>query len=61
MDTKMSSNQMFALHAISQPIASACFNTITEDMVQLWHCRYVHFSFIGLKTLQQKQMVIGLP
>ena len=61
METKMALNQMFILHAISQPIASACFNTITEDMVQLWHCRYGHLSFKGLKTLQQKKMVNGLP
>lgn len=61
MNSKMSSNRMFILHAISQPIASTCFNTITEDMVQLWHCRYGHLSFKGLKTLQQKKMVDGLP
>ncbi|KAI3472819.1 hypothetical protein Pfo_029948, partial [Paulownia fortunei] len=61
MDSKMSSNRMFILHAISQPIASTCFNIITEDMVQLWHCRYGHLSFKGLKTLQQKKMVNGLP
>ena len=61
METKMASNRMFILHAISQPIASTCFNTITKDMVQLWHCRYGHLSFKGLKTLQQKKMVNGLP
>ncbi|KAL6321787.1 hypothetical protein AAG906_035477 [Vitis piasezkii] len=61
METKMALNRMFILHAISQPIASACFNTITEDMVQLWHCRYGHLSFKDLKTLQQKKMVNGLP
>ncbi|KAA8549201.1 hypothetical protein F0562_000885 [Nyssa sinensis] len=57
METKMSSNRMFMLYAISQPIASTCFNTIIEDMVQLWHYRYGHLSFKGLKTLQQKKMV----
>ena len=61
METKMTLNRMFILPAISQPIASACFNAITEDMVQLWHCRYEHLSFKGLKTLQQKKMVNGLP
>ena len=61
METKMTSNRMFILHAISQPIASTCFNTITEDMGQLWHCRYGHLSFKGLNTLQQKKMVNGLP
>ncbi|RVW63945.1 Retrovirus-related Pol polyprotein from transposon TNT 1-94 [Vitis vinifera] len=56
METKMALNRMFILLAISQPITSACFNTITEDMVQLWHCRYGHLSFKGLKTLQHKKM-----
>lgn len=45
LETKMVSNRMFILHAISRPIASTCFNTITEDIVQLWHCRYGHLSF----------------
>ena len=57
MEMKMSSNRMFILHAIS----STCFNAITEDIVHLWHCRYGHLSFKGLKTLQQKKMVNGLP
>ena len=61
METKMTLNRMFILPAISQPIASAYFNAIMEDMVQLWHCRYGHLSFMGLKTLQQKKMVNGLP
>ena len=51
MDTTMSSNRMFVLHALSQPISSTCFNTVTEDILQLWHCRYGHLSFQGLKTL----------
>ncbi|XP_042973054.1 uncharacterized protein LOC122304854 [Carya illinoinensis] len=61
MDTKMSSNRMFMLHALSQPISSTCFNTVTEDILQLWHCRYGHLSFQGLKTLQQRNMMNGLP
>jgi len=61
MDTKMSANQMFVLHVVSHPLKSVCFNIITEDMVQLWHCRYGHLSFTSLKTLQHKKMVNGLP
>jgi len=30
-------------------------------MIQLWHCQYGHLSFKGLKILQQKGMVHGLP
>ena len=61
IETKMSSNRMFILHVVSQPIASTCFNTITKDIVLLWHCRYGHLSFKGLKTLQQNKIVNGLP
>lgn len=61
MDTTMCSNRMFLLNAVSQPIDSACFNTITEDTTQLWHHRYGHLSFQGLNLLQQKDMVHGLP
>ena len=35
METKMTSNRMFILPAIFQPMPSTCFNTVTEDMVQL--------------------------
>ena len=62
MYTKMSINRMFVLHVISHPLKSACFNIITKDMVQLWHCKYRHLSFMSLKTLQKKKkMVNGLP
>ena len=30
METKMSSNRMFVLHAVTQSVASTCFNTITK-------------------------------
>ena len=57
METKMSSNRIFVLHAISQPVAFTCFNTITKDIEQLWHCRYGHLGFKGLKIVPQKKMV----
>ena len=31
------------------------------DQARLWHLRYGHLSFNGLKTLQQKRQVNGLP
>ncbi|RVW91534.1 Retrovirus-related Pol polyprotein from transposon TNT 1-94 [Vitis vinifera] len=34
---------------------------VIEDILQLWHCRYGHLSFKGLKTLQQRKMVNGFP
>ena len=35
MNTKMSANRMLVLHALSQPLKSVCFSTITEDVMQL--------------------------
>jgi len=48
MKSNMSSNRMFILHAISFPVAPTCFNTVMEDVAQLWHCRFGHLSFKGL-------------
>ena len=42
METKMASNQMFILHAISQPIASTCFNTSRK----IW----CNFSIVDMDT-----------
>ncbi|KAJ8628560.1 hypothetical protein MRB53_021883 [Persea americana] len=61
MGSGMSSNRMFAVLAVSQPGQHACFYTVTEDQTHLWHCRYGHLNFQGLRTLHQKQMVKGLP
>ena len=41
--------------------APTCFQTILEDNTHLCHYRYGHLSFKGLRTLQYKQMVRGLP
>jgi hypothetical protein len=32
-----------------------------QDPTCLWHLRYGHLSFKGLKTLHEKNMVEGLP
>jgi transposase InsO family protein len=61
MQTTMSANRMFILLARILPKAPTCFQTIIEDNTHLWHCRYGHLSFKGLRTLQYKQMVRGLP
>ena len=61
MKCNMSLNRMFILHAISLLVAPTCFNIVTEDVAQLWHCKFGHLSFKGLQTLQQKGMVEGLP
>ncbi|PRQ42077.1 putative RNA-directed DNA polymerase [Rosa chinensis] len=61
MQTKMSANRMFVIRANMLPQASACFQTVSEDNTHLWHCRYGHLSFKGLRTLQYRKMVKGLP
>ena len=61
MQTLMSANRMFILPARVMPKAPTCFQITLEDNTHLWHCRYGHLSFKGLRTLQYKEMVRGLP
>ena len=66
MTSEMSVNRMFvviASLAIKEPAAREqnCFKLVAEDEAQLWHCRYGHLSYKGLKTLYNKKMVRGLP
>ncbi|XP_062020913.1 uncharacterized protein LOC133737356 [Rosa rugosa] len=37
------------------------FHTTSQDITHLWHCRLGHLSHKGIKTLQLKNMVHGLP
>lgn len=34
---------------------------MTKDSVRVWHRKFGHLSYSGQKTLQQKNMVHGLP
>lgn len=61
IQTKMTANRMFVLLAETQPEKELCFHTTTTDPTHLWHCRYGHLSHKGLRTLQFKKMVRGLP
>lgn len=56
---KMRANRMFPLYL--QNLTHSCFSTKSKDVGWLWHFRYGHLNFGGLKTLQQKNMVAGLP
>jgi hypothetical protein len=56
----MSSNRMFILLTTFLTNMLSCFSITTEDTTQLWHCKYGHLSFKGLKTLEQKKMMNGL-
>ncbi|GKV48172.1 hypothetical protein SLEP1_g54998 [Rubroshorea leprosula] len=50
---------MFPLH-LKTP-GQTCFSARLNDVAWLWHFRYGHLNFGGLKTLQQRAMVTGLP
>ncbi|KAL0844254.1 hypothetical protein Bca101_017500 [Brassica carinata] len=62
-ESKMSRNRMFMLHDQSGDGVKQqrCLQTVAEDVPKLWHERYGHLSYTGMKTLQSKQMVRGLP
>lgn len=55
----MMANRMFSLYLHNT--AHSCFSAKLEDEAWLWHFRYGHLNFGGLKTLQRKNMVTGLP
>ncbi|CAL1382291.1 unnamed protein product [Linum trigynum] len=55
----MSRNRMFTLN-IQTEIAK-CLKVCVKDNTWLWHLRYGHLNFGGLKLLGQKKMVHGLP
>jgi hypothetical protein len=65
IQTEMSINRMFILlsHTPVSPNTPSerCFYTSSHDLFHLWHRRYGHLSYNGLKTLQHKGMVHGLP
>jgi len=61
IETTMSSNRMFILLAQCQTNEQTCCNTMTEESARVWHRRYGHLHYNGLKTLQKKNMVHGLP
>ena len=55
---QMSSSRLFPLKIET---IQFCLVAEIKDPSWLWHFRYGHLSFGGLKTLNQKNMVIGLP
>ncbi|KAF7154611.1 hypothetical protein RHSIM_Rhsim01G0080600 [Rhododendron simsii] len=55
----MMANHMFPLHLHNTN--HSCFSANVRDAAWLWHFGYGHLNFGGLKTLQHKNMVIGLP
>ncbi|TXG73665.1 hypothetical protein EZV62_002244 [Acer yangbiense] len=65
IQTNMSTNRMFILlpqsQAPSKVQSDKCFHTRTQNLFHLWHQRYGHLSYKGLRTLLYKNMVRGLP
>jgi hypothetical protein len=65
IQTNISANRMFILlpqsQAPSQVQSDQCFHSRTQNLFHLWHRRYGHLSYKGLRTLLYKNMVRGLP
>ncbi|BBH03053.1 transposable element gene [Prunus dulcis] len=57
----MTSNRMFLLNTESVAEKQMCFKSTVEEDTWLWHFRFGHLNFNGLKALQQKNMMKGLP
>ncbi|PRQ38021.1 putative RNA-directed DNA polymerase [Rosa chinensis] len=62
MQTPMTANRMFVLLAnVVVTDFSTCMQASSDDLSHLWHCRYSHLNYKGLKTLHYRKMVKGLP
>jgi hypothetical protein len=62
MEIAMTVNRMFIMLATIPPKESvAFFQTSEESEAQLWHSRFAHLSFKGLRMLYYNKMVNGLP
>lgn len=63
-ESRMSSNRMFVVFDQTKDDTfrhQQCLQTTAEDIPRLWHERYGHLNHRGMKTLQRKGMVRGLP
>jgi hypothetical protein len=59
LTTEMTANRMYIITA--SVIIPKCLQVSKVEEAKLWHQRYAHLSFKGLKVLNKKQMVKGLP
>ncbi|RDX75456.1 hypothetical protein CR513_44654, partial [Mucuna pruriens] len=57
-ETFMTTNRMFAI-SLKFGLSRNCFNSMPST--QVWHSRYGHLNYNGLKTLLGHDMVKGLP
>ena len=61
---EMTQNRMFPLKIQSrllEKVAVSPFEALHKNESFLWHLRFTHLNFKGLKLLYKKQMVYGLP
>ncbi|KAD6453309.1 hypothetical protein E3N88_08014 [Mikania micrantha] len=61
MSIKVSKNNMFLLDASKAVIDKTSVNSACNAVSKLWHLRYGHLHFHGLKLLADKGLVRGLP
>ncbi|KAK2451463.1 putative mitochondrial protein [Trifolium repens] len=59
LTTEMTANRMYIVTA--SVIIPKCLQVSKVEEAKLWHQRYAHLSFKGLKVLNKKEMVKGLP
>jgi transposase InsO family protein len=56
---EMTKNRMFKLNLVN--VQARCLKACIEDMTWLWHLRFGHLNFGGLKQLSNKRMVKNIP
>nr|KYP44585.1 Retrovirus-related Pol polyprotein from transposon TNT 1-94 [Cajanus cajan] len=59
-ETSMTTNRMFAVY-VKSGVSQPCFQVSSVPPAEVWHSRYGHLSYSGLKTLLEFNMVKGLP
>ncbi|XP_076894582.1 uncharacterized protein LOC143546911 [Bidens hawaiensis] len=62
MTVMVASNNMFLLDASKVTTTDMSrINIVVDETTRLWHMRYGHYHYLGLKQLHDKGMVHGLP
>jgi len=56
----MTINRMFVVHVKSE-ISQPCFQVSSAPPAKIWHSRYGHLSYSGLRTLLEHDMVKEMP
>ncbi|KAG6417940.1 hypothetical protein SASPL_120137 [Salvia splendens] len=63
MQSRMTTNRLFKIMATKYSMVATeeCLKTTTMDDLQLWHRRYGHLNYKGLRKLKYQNMVRGIP